>query len=612
VGAITHDRMSRRSLRLSHGSTRAAVAFVFALAAAPRPARAQVVDTTRADTTAADTLSAPADTIPPPVLVPWPVRAAAGPLTTTWAWNREELLAEGFVSVLDLLARVPGVATFRSGVFLQPEAATLFGAGAARTVIELNGYILDPLSAASLDLATIPLIHLEEVRVERRLDALILRLRTVAPADARPYSRIEAGIGEPSANIFRGVLLAPRFLVGPIGVAIERTELEGAGRPQPADVFHGWLRWGWLSEDRGVELEYVSHGLTREPESPIPLEANRSQFVVRGRNRFAESVVGEAYVGTTRLEITDTRPGVDDSLRQHLDRSAVQAGGRLAAQFGPGGLDLAVRWRDTDDLPRFEYDATATADIGGRLRIGAGGTHQRWSTGRTATSWRVLGEFTPLDWVQLFGEYSGGRRGTALVPPDSTRNFHINDRTGWRAGGSIVFGRLSGGGAAVHVESDSIASFGLPSDTAANVLGGGSVTGWEAWGRLQLIPGWLAAYGSYNAWLTGTRWAWLPASQMSATLELHALPLPSGNLELLGRIDAIQRGSMIGPPALPGETLPELEARTLFNAYLQIRIIDVRIFLRFDDMVGNDVFDAPGLGIEGPRIVYGVKWSFWN
>ena len=604
--------MTRRSPRLWRGFTTAAVLLVFALAASPSAVRAQVVDTTRADTTAADSIAAPADTIPPPVLVPWPVRASAGPLTTTWVWNREELLLEGHITVLELLARIPGIATFRSGVFLQPEVATLFSGGAARTVIELNGFILDPLAAASLDLSTISLIHLEEIRVERRLDALVVGLRTSAPVDARPYSRIEAGIGEPSANLFRGVLLAPHFLVGPIGLGIERVELEGAGRPQPADVFHGWLRWGWLSESRGIEFEYVSHALTREPESPIPLESNRSHLVVRTRNRFADNVVGEAYIGTTRIEVDDTRPGVDDSLRQHLDRSAAQAGARLAAQLGPGGADIAVRWRDTHDLPRLEFDATTSADIGDLLRVEAGGTHQRWSTGRTATSWRVLGHVRPLSWLQAFGEYSGGRRGAALVPPDSIRNFLINDRSGWRAGAAITVGRLSGGGAALHVQSDSIGNFGLPSDTAANVIGGGSVTGWEAWGRLQLIPGWIAAYGSYNAWLTGTRWAWLPASQMSGTLELHALPLPSGNLELMARIDAMRRGSMIGPPALPGETPPELEPRTLINAYLQIRIIDVRLFIRFDDMLGQDVFDAPGLGIEGPRIVYGVKWSFWN
>ena len=74
----------------------------------------------------------------------------------------------------------------------------------------------------------------------------------------------------------------------------------------------------------------------------------------------------------------------------------------------------------------------------------------------------------------------------------------------------------------------------------------------------------------------------------------------------------VQRGAFIGPPEAVGENVTEAPARTLFNAYFQIRIVSVRIWVRFDDMAGNSVEDVPGLFIQGPRVFYGVKWSFWN
>jgi hypothetical protein len=99
---------------------------------------------------------------------------------------------------------------------------------------------------------------------------------------------------------------------------------------------------------------------------------------------------------------------------------------------------------------------------------------------------------------------------------------------------------------------------------------------------------------------------------MRGALELHALPLASGNLELFGRLEVVRRGALLGPPPASGEPGVDMPARTLVNGYLQIRIIDVRIFIRSEDMAGQIVQDLPGLDIQGPRLLYGVKWNFWN
>ena len=48
------------------------------------------------------------------------------------------------------------------------------------------------------------------------------------------------------------------------------------------------------------------------------------------------------------------------------------------------------------------------------------------------------------------------------------------------------------------------------------------------------------------------------------------------------------------------------------NIYIEIRVIDVRVFGRFEDLAGQNIEDLPGLVVRGPRILYGVKWNFWN
>ena len=51
---------------------------------------------------------------------------------------------------------------------------------------------------------------------------------------------------------------------------------------------------------------------------------------------------------------------------------------------------------------------------------------------------------------------------------------------------------------------------------------------------------------------------------------------------------------------------------TISDAYVQIRIIDVRMFARFEDITGQNASEVVGRTMLGPRIVYGVKWHFWN
>lgn len=594
----------------------------------PGALSAQVRDTVQVpDTLVADTI--PADTIPPPPFVPLHTGDAASYGAGVWHWDRDALLRARAVSLGHLLGQIPGVTVLRTGLYLQPEAASAFGATAGGFQLELDGFLIDPLAAPSLDLSRIPLAEIERLTVTRRIDGTLrVSVRTLEAFDARAYSRVEAATGQPDANVFRGLLVAPRFLVGPIGVAVERVDTEGLGAAQPADDFSGWVKWGWTRENRGAQLEFRQTSMAREASSPWISDYTRRDVILRARNRFLTGLVGELYAGASALELKGSPPpepppgteppGEEEQVDPAIERSSFQTGARLGLTLPTGFVEAALRFRDRDDLPSTEGSVeTALALMGERLTLRGALETGRWSGGGSATRLDAGASFAPLAWLRIFGEWGDGTHGAPSYGRTADGGPILTDRSGYRLGGELAFRGLRAGGAIISASSDSVAAFGLPFDSAYSRFAGGEVRGVELQGRVPLFVDWLAAEGTFVRWLEGTRWAYVPSVSWTAAVEAHVLPLPSGNLEVLLRGEAVHRGDTpvpdpAGPPAEEAPLLTTAPARTVLNLDLVLRIIDVQAFLRYEDTSGVDPFDLPGHVIGGPRILYGVKWHFWN
>src|SRR5687768_10972092 len=181
------------------------------------------------DTLARDTV--PADTARP--AVPFPAFPSVGRPSFgagEWFYDREALLREAPISLTDLLERIPGMAGFRAGMVVQPEAASAYGLTAGRGIVEIDGYGRDPRTSRTLDLSLIPLGYRREVRVQRRIGLLRIKLRTDHPDGPQPLTRVEAGVGIPAANLFRGLFLVPFAVFGPLSLGIERIDTDGTGR----------------------------------------------------------------------------------------------------------------------------------------------------------------------------------------------------------------------------------------------------------------------------------------------------------------------------------------------------------------------------------------------
>ncbi|HEX2166584.1 MAG TPA: Plug domain-containing protein [Longimicrobiales bacterium] len=547
-----------------------------------------------------------------------PLSPHVSPAGTEWVWTREMLLREAYVDLADLLERIPGVTAFRAGSFVQPQVAAAFGGTAARTEIVIDGYHVDPLSGMSLDLSQLALGHLREVRVQRRLGVLRIILTTEFPVHGQAYTRVEAGIGVPAANMFRGLFLVPHVIIGPLALGIERLDTEGTGRDEPAGLFSGWAKWAWTDGSRGVQVEWMRGTLRREPNSPWLIERVRQDFIVRARNQFSPAFAAEIFAGHASLEETVPPPEGSEAEEVLTERSSLQAGARAGLALPWASLSSSVRYRSFGDVP------VGTADLeletnAGPLRVSADAAISTWD-GSSASHAGVRAELGGLfesstrAGASVFGELTRGTRGAPSFEAPLHDGFILSYRNGWRAGAALDLGRASGSVALVSMEQDWAWPFGVAFDRAAAPRPVGTAQGLEARGNVVLWRDHLTLSSWITDWREAEGWTYLPSRSWRTALELHALPLPSGNLEIFARAEAHMRGSVLAFDAAALEGLGEytrMPAYTTADAYLQIRVIDVRAFIRWEDILGP-IEDLPGRIQRGPRIFYGVKWQLWN
>jgi hypothetical protein len=532
----------------------------------------------------------------------------------TWVWERDSLTTVGTLTVGELLERVPGVITVREGFYGQPETSSAFGTTAGRTEVVLDGYVLDPLRAGTYDWSRLELTQVRRIIVERRLDILRIQIQTLEAFDPRAFAAIEAGVAEPNSKLFRGLFISPSVLHGPLAFAVDHLDTDGAHRSEPASTFSGWAKYAIISGNNGLQFEFrkasVKRGAQLGPAEPViaPGKGDRTDWVVRARTHPVPGFTGELFYG--RSFVSDSLGLVPDSLRTQREAKESQTGARASLAGRWGSVGASARLRDNVHLPRTQADVTASVHPIPQLSIGGEATWADWRTAGSATSYDARAAITPVPMFTIFAETSAGKRGVPVFQP-TTRDIPLTDRTAHRAGGEVNFHRLRLGGAVLKVKTDSVASFLLPFDSLPKLYAGGDVTGFEATGTLPLYWKPLSFEGWYQKWQSGMRWIYLPDETIRGALTFHTSPLPSGNLEILARLIGRRRGQM-QIPLLDGK-FASIPAMNNLDFSLQIRILDLRIFLRYEDLAHNgDVYDIPGRTMPGPRIFYGVRWQFWN
>lgn len=650
VGSLTRSRL-------------AAFAFVL-LIAAPASAQDPVPpDTLRPDTTriaippeavASDTLPGdslmpqPADSVgPAPGLPGWEDPLRAGWAFGRWEWTRDELLRYRGLTLLDLLERLPGLHSIRAGAFGREAGLSAAGLGGAAIRIFIDGYELDPLGQPYHELQQYGLIDLEKVRAERTAAGLRVDLTTFRLPDSRAYSEVEAAAGNYGTRVLRGTISRVAGSRSTVTGSYDHAATSGVGIAEAFLARGAALRWAYqLAPRTGLQLELRQSGAQREG-SVAPVDHTRRDVTLRGRSELFPGLTVEGLVGRTTWRDDRAVPEPSAAVPDTVLLNVARTQGQLRALWDTPVLDLEGTARLRTSGGGVPTPGSELA-LRGSLRpfaglLGEGSVSTSAVGGATVTTAHAGARLGPLAGLSLFGSLTAGDRWSVLARDTSTTYLFLREDTvdgvpvtveeertrvqpvfvpvlgtaaGARAG--VEWSALGAvlGLAGVTLADGSVTPFGLAFDRRIEPLPVGAARGLE--GHASIPLPWtertVRLMGSGSVWAeTGGR-PYLPEREARLALEYHEVRI-EGQFEPTIRIEAVHRGRTYVPTADGTAFGFVTEPYTTLNFFMQLRILDVRAFLLWENPTHNRLaLDLPdGVGFQpGQRIVYGARWWFRN
>ena len=570
--------------------------------ARPKPDSAPDSARAKADSIRADSIKAPIGRFADPITY------EVGP---QYDYDRAQLFATGSLTLIDLLDRIPGITTFRSGWLATPQTATMNG-DLRRVRIFYDGIELDNLDNATggvLDLSTIQIWTLEHLTIERSASELRLYMRSWRVDNTDPSTRVDVATGNEDTNLYRG-FYGKRFDNGGVlqfagqQYGVRSPRFAGAGDELSLIGRIGIARKRW-SVDAFANRTHATRDIQRAAFGRPPvlsLDATHTNAYVRaavgGMNGgpWAQLTVAsldfKGRTGADRSVSATTQP---DTTERRISASQYNASGGFTA--GPA---------------RFE--------IGDRLRAIAGSTYNTFS-GRA--------DFvTPLGVLSGFAEHDGLRRAT---------NADVGARVQ-----PLPFIALSGSFAATAPSANGVASLAKMTSVRGEVglrllgpwISAGMISSDKSEGLAPLvydtlllptpagrstartlsIRGPMGRGFGIDSWVT--RWdarrAYQPQYQSRSELNFtnnFIKRFPRGDFAL--HVAGVYEYR--GPTDFPlGAGDISVDASRTVSALLEIRILRAVISYQQRNLLSYQYFVVPGF--EMPRVlaIYGVRWDFWN
>jgi hypothetical protein len=596
------------------------------LYAAALPARAQVVpppasevpipvkpktdsgpDSARVKT---DTIKAPIGRFADPALY------EIGP---QYEWNRSQLFATGALTLLDLLDRIPGVTTFRSGWLSTPQTA-LYNADFQRVRVFYDGLEIDNLDSRSggvLDLSSVQIWSLEHLSIERSAGELRIYMRSWRTDNTDPYTRVDVATGNEDTNLYRGYY-GKRFDNG--GVLQFGGQQFGVTSPRFAgsgDALSLLTRVGVAKKSWSVDAFVLRHhptrniqrGLNRPP--VLSLDATYTDAYLRASvggvngGPWASLTVGSiGFKGTTGPDRNVSAAVFKDTLERRASETQYNLSGGLT--LGPLRFEVGDRLRATGGLTY--NSASARADLVSPIGVISGFVEHDGF--RHTTNADVGLRAQPLPFFAISGSIS-------RAMPTFNGVSGPSDLTGLRGEAGIeLFGTWISGGLISADRSQGLAP--LAYDTLFLPTSPGRVSAWTASMRGPLFGGfgidsWLAAWSPRDNYLP----RYQSRSEINYTnnfiqrfprgdFEIHV----AGNYEYRSHFDFPVAALDAGGVATSTDVRTEV-AKTL-SALLEIRIMRAVISYQQRNILAYQYPIVPGF--EMPRVlaIYGVRWDFWN
>ena len=547
-----------------------------------------------------------------------------------WIWDRDALMTNRALTLAELVDQVPGVILLKGGDYGTPVSAIAFGVGGGRVKIFWDGFEWVSLDGGVADLSRIGLGGIDEVRVERHPGELRIEIRTREPTDPEPSSTVEVGTGDLGTNLLRGVLAHPNTLGGALTFTLDRLDTRGP-RLAAAGALSGiGLRYSLTRGDRGGLSLDLRRFATRTDVNELPTDITRNDWNLKGRWRFTDNLIGEAYWGASSLIGNAKDPFYGIGIKRS------QLGIRAGYERGVFWGKAAARYLGSGGLPVRSYEIAGGVSHLPLLSIDGSVRMEQWSHDNSH-SWRARAITSSISGVSLFASYENGSTGSPFVPrfreylqslelEGNTDEYDapvakFTERTGIRAGATFTWRSLSLSGAWLSIEADSLLPLGLALDRDGVTLGGGGPqTGYELSVSMPLPISGFRIETNLQSW--NKEQPYLPKRVWDGSITYHGIFKESNNLELWGTIGVTSRDPMllriIDQNPLVSSTSDNLDLLRVpmyqdWFMQIQVRIVTVNVFVRWDNIMRKrDNLDFPNHNQPRSRTMYGIRWTMNN
>ena len=527
------------------------------------------------------------------------------------------MFASGALNLAELIERVPGLTTFRTGWLASPKFAAVNGDLNRIRVyydgIEMDN--LDPKSGALLDLNTIELWALESVQMERFANELKIHLRTWRVERTSPSTRTDVLTGDENTNLYRG-FYGKRFGNGfglQLGGQHYSTRAARLGGGGDALSFMG--RIGIARRMWSIDAFALQRGSARVLQPTFSVtdglslpdyDGSHSVAYIRGA---IGNVAGGPWAQLTasRMRFSDrsphVTPGEADSRRlvaDTTDTTTSRAQYVAAAGFTRGALRASIQ----DRLRAFEGETyhTPSARLSLAGRLGVANLYAESNEYARTKRADIIARVTPLPFVALAGAYSFSEPfdSVALTAPPAWKAARLE------AGIRVVKPWLIAG----FITRDTAVLVGpVMVDTAYKAVSIGKRKGLYAGVRGTL-------YKDLNVDVVGTQWDsagyYQPRFQARSELNLTTRWLsrfPSGTFGLKVAVVYDYRDRVRFPTPVGDRVTP---ASGAVNGLLEIRIRNGVASYQVRNLTNASYQIFPDFIMPRTINIYGIRWEFWN
>lgn len=562
---------------------------------------------------------------------------------SSYRWNRAELFATGALTLGELLDRIPGVTTYRSGWFSTPTTAAYMGEMRIRLFYDgLELDVLDERAGGVHDLVEVQLWTLEELVVERGATEIRVHMRSWRVDRTIASTRTDVYTGDEDTNIYRGYFGRRYHRGEALQLAAQQYSTESSRGGAGGDLLSllgrfGWARRSWhadaylLRTRRSRRLQnsegdidfinglnatrtdaYVRAGFGN-PDSPIWLQ------VVAGTSKnLASPDSGRIGSGVPGSGIPSPRLNLD-SLRGRLltpsnTHSRAQWVGTAGASLAGARLSLTGRYRVYEGRRLLSPSARASVDrkwvaatiLAERVRSDSvPRSPRRGPSADTLRATDILDasvRITPLSFLSLAG--AAGRRTERGAGIDSLTSNHYRGEIGVRVGSVWLSGGVMGRDTALLVAPRLFGNLYQPYREGRSVGQFAAVRGriWkdifaDAQGSLwnQDTLRYRPKYQARSEVFVRTNWT---------------RKFPSGNFGLLFSVRHDYRSNVRFPTS--ESTWVTSRQNRIISTLLEIRIVNAVVTWQYRNLLGDEFDQLPGFKMPRQVNLYGVRWDFSN